>query len=278
MAARVPLDELLPVLAAEARRRMLMLGATFAIIAISALAVGISLPRRYESSTTIVIRQSEAAAALPGDRGGHAGTADRVARARELLSSRKVMSELLAADGAKEQRPMVEQDHMIEAIGNHIEIASPGEDRVRISYSDGDPARSLRITRQLGELFVRESLAARERESRGTFDFIDRQAKGYERKLADAEDRLKSYRQAAADTTHAGDGNARVSRLLGQVEQARVELVEHRARESALVARANAGGKRLASPLAPRSHDAMLGTGSHRGLRPALKRSCLSAL
>ena len=235
MAARVPLGELLPVLAAEATRRMLMLGATFAIIAISALAIGISLPRRYESSTTIVLQQGNAATALPGDHAIHAGTADLVARARELLSSRKVLNELVAADGTTEQRSAVEQDSMVEAIGNRIDIASRGEDRVRISYSDGDPARSLRITRQLGELFMRESLAAKERESRGTFDFIDRQAKGYQRKLTDAEDKLQSYRQATAGSAPAGDGNARVSRLHGQVEQARVELVEQRARESALV-------------------------------------------
>lgn len=235
MAARVPPGELLPVLAAEAGRRMLMLGATFAIIAMSALAIGISLPRRYESSTTIVLQQSNAAVALPGDHAITAGSADLVARARELLSSRKALNELATADGTTEQRSAVEQDRMIEAIGNRIDVASPGDDRVRISYSDSDPARSLRITRHLGELFVRESLAAKERESRGTFDFIDRQAKGYQRKLVDAEDKLKSYRQASADAAHAGDGNARVSRLHGQVEQARVELVEQRAREGALV-------------------------------------------
>lgn len=235
MAARVPLGELLPVLAMEARRRMLMLGATFAIIAIGALVIGISLPRSYESSTTIVIQPSGIATALPGDRAVDAGTADRVARARELLSNRKVMLELLAADGVAEQRSAVEQDRAIEAIGDRIEIASPGDDRVRIGYSDGDPARALRITRQLGELFVRESLAAKERESRGVFDFIDRQAKAYQRKLADAEEKLKSYRESA-DAAHADDGNARVSRLLGQVEQARVALVEQRAREGALVA------------------------------------------
>ena len=235
MTARVPPGELLPVLAAEAGRRMLMLGATFAIIAISALAIGIGLPRSYESSTTIVLQRGNAAAALPGDHAIPAATADLVARARELLFSPKVLNELVAADGSTEQRSAVEQDRMIEAIGNRIDITSPGDDRVRISYSDGDPARSLRITRHLGELFVRESLAAKERESRGTFDFLDRQAKGYQRKLTDAEDKLQSYRQATADSGRAGDGNARVSRLHAQVEQARVELVEQRAREGALV-------------------------------------------
>lgn len=234
MAERVTLGELLPALAAEARRRMLMLGATFAIIAISVLAVGIGLPRRYESSTTIMLQPSNAAAALPGDHATNAGAAERIAHARELLSSRKVLNELVATDGTAEQRSAVEQDRMIEAIGNRIDVTSPGDDRVRISYSDSDPARSLRITRQLGELFVRESLAAKELESRGTFDFLDRQAKGYQRKLADAEDKLEGYRQAGADTARAGDGNARVKSLLGQVQQARIELVELRAREDAL--------------------------------------------
>ena len=236
MTAKFPPGELLPVLATQARRHMLALGVTFAVIAIGALAIGIGLPRWYEASTTIVIEPSRVASALPGDRAVPADAADRVARARELLANRKAMDEVLAADGATEPRSAVEQDRMIEALGERIDITSPRDDQVRIRYRDGDPARAVRITRQLGELFMRERLAAQERESRSVFEFIDGQVTAYQRKLADAEDKLKSYREAATDAARANDGNARVSQLLGEVEQARRALAEQRAREDALAA------------------------------------------
>jgi hypothetical protein len=64
---------------------MLMLGVTFAIIAIGALAIGIGLPRSYESSTMIVLQPSSIATALPGERAVPVAAADRVARARTAL-------------------------------------------------------------------------------------------------------------------------------------------------------------------------------------------------
>ena len=56
--AMVPMGELVPVLLTEARRRKLALGTMFAIIAIAALVIGVSLPRKYESSTTILVQES----------------------------------------------------------------------------------------------------------------------------------------------------------------------------------------------------------------------------
>ncbi|WP_395679348.1 hypothetical protein [Dokdonella sp.] len=263
MTDKVPLGELLPVLATEARRRMLVLGATFALIAITALVIGIGLPRRYESSTTLVLEPSRIATALPGDRAVPAGSVDHVARARELLANRKVIDEVLAADGAAAQRSAAEQDQMVEALGERIEITSPRDDQVRIRYRDDDPLRALRITRQLGELFVRERLAAQERESRSVFDFLDRQVKAYQRKLTDAEDKLKSYREAADAVTPANDGKARVSQLLDQVERARRELVEQRAREDALATQ-------LAEPSAAPATDTAPATSSYEELRDKL--------
>jgi uncharacterized protein involved in exopolysaccharide biosynthesis len=268
MTTRVPLDELLPILAMELRRHMLMLGTVFAIIALATLAIGISLPRWYRSSTTILVQESGVSAALTD---GHAeGAASAVAHARELISSRKVMNEILAAGDGPEQHATLDQDRMIEAIASRIEIVtSPRERRVRIDYRDEDPARSLRITRRLAELFVREGLAARERESRTALDAIDSRVKAYRRKLTDAEDTLETYRKAAAGASPADDDNARISRLLGRIEQARIELMEQHAREGALVARLSDAAQPPATP--PQQQPADAGAVAHEASYEALR-------
>ena len=91
MTAMAPLGELLPVLATEARRRMLTLGTMFAVIAIAALAIGVTLPRKYESSTTILVQESNIVTGLMEGRVVATGVADRASIAREVIFSRKVM-------------------------------------------------------------------------------------------------------------------------------------------------------------------------------------------
>jgi polysaccharide chain length determinant protein (PEP-CTERM system associated) len=240
-ASMVSLGELAPVLVTEARRRMLTLGTLFAVIALAALVLGATWPKKYESSTTILVQESNIVTGLMEGRAVATTVADRASIAREVIFSRKVMGEILVIGGwmAKQPTPSpIEQDRMIESITNRTKIASPRDNLIEITYSDGDAERSFKITQRLAELFIQESLAAKERESRNAFDFINGQVESYHAKLTDAEDKLKAYREANVDARPGGeaDSNARISQLRGQVEQARMEAMEQHSREGALVA------------------------------------------
>jgi len=237
--ALTAIGDLLPVLAKEARRRKLALGTIFAVIALAALAVGIALPRKFESSTTILVQESNIVTGLMEGRAVATGIADRAGIAREVIFSRKVMNDILAAGGWMERKPPpspVEQDRLIENITNRTEITSPRDNLIQIAYSDSDPERAFKVTERLAELFIQESLAAKERESRNAFEFIDGQVQSYHKKLTDAEEKLKNYREANIDARPGGeaDSNARIVQLRNQVEQARLELMEQRSRQSAL--------------------------------------------
>lgn len=236
-----PIGELVPILVTEARRRMITLGTLFAVIALAALAIGATWPKKYESSTTILVQESNIVTGLMEGRAIATGVANRASIAREVIFSRKVMNDILVVGGWMAHKPPpspVEQDRIIEAITNRTKIASLSDNLIQINYSDGDAERSYRITERLAELFISESLAAKERESRNAFDFISGQVDAYHKKLTDAEDKLKAYREANVDARPGGeaDSNARITQLRGQVEQARMDLMEQRSRESALVA------------------------------------------
>jgi polysaccharide chain length determinant protein (PEP-CTERM system associated) len=234
----VPMGELVPVLLTEARRRKLALGTMFAVIAIAALVIGVSLPRKYESSTTILVQESNIVTGLMEGRAVATGVADRASIAREVIFSRKVMNEILGAGGWLDKQPSaIEQDRMIEAITDRTKITSPRDNLIQITYADNVPERSFHVTQRLAEMFIQESLAAKARESRNAFEFINGQVESYHKKLTDAEDKLKAYREANVDARPGGeaDSNSRIAQLRSQIEQARLELMEQRSRESSLV-------------------------------------------
>lgn len=126
----------------------------------------------------------------------------------------------------------------MERIKDATQVTSPRPELVQITYRDSDPQRTFSVTKHLAELFIEESRATKERESREAFEFIDNQVSDYHKKLTSAEEGLLKYRSENADAQagSAADANARISALRTQVEQARTNLMEQRSRESALVA------------------------------------------
>jgi polysaccharide chain length determinant protein (PEP-CTERM system associated) len=237
--AMVPMAELVPILSSEARRHDRTLGILFALIALLALLVGVLWPRKYEASTTILVQESNIVTGLMEGRAVATGVTDRASIAREVIFSRKVMDDILATGGWMAQRPppsAVEQDRLIESIEGRTRIASPRDNLIQITYSDSTPERAFKVTQRLAELFIRESIATKERESRNAFDFIDSQVEAYRQKLASAEDKLKAYRDANPDARPGSetDANTRIGQLRTQVEQSRMEVMEQHSKEAEL--------------------------------------------
>ena len=234
-----PLIDMLPMFLKEGRRHGLILTFIFAIIAIAALTAGLLWPKSYVASTTILAQSSDIIAPLLEGRAVPTGVTDRAGLARQVVFSRKVLTEAMQAGGWMESQPSpVEQERIMERIKDATQVTSPRPELVQITYRDSDPQRTFSVTKHLAELFIEESRATKERESREAFEFIDNQVSDYHKKLTSAEEGLLKYRSENADAQagSAADANARSSALRTQVEQARTNLMEQRSRESALVA------------------------------------------
>ena len=233
----VPLNEMAPIVIAEGRRHAVALVLVFATIALVALVVGLLWPKTYTSSTTILAQKSDIIQPLLEGRAVPTGVSDRVSIAKQVIFSRKTLGEILETGGWIAEHPdPIMQDRMMESIKNRTAISSPRESLVQISYRDSDPDRAFKVTQRFAELFIQESLATKERESREAYEFIDSQVEDYHKKLTDAEDNLKKYRAANVDA-HPGseaDTNSRISTLRGGVEQARLNIMELRSTETAL--------------------------------------------
>ncbi|MCY7353505.1 MAG: hypothetical protein LH470_00155 [Lysobacter sp.] len=234
----MPLTELLPILLQEGRRHALAMVLMFAAIALLTLLAGLYLlPKNFVASTTILAQESGIIQPLLEGRAVATGVTDRAGMARQVIFSRKVMEDILGTGGWLQDNPSpVQRDRLMEQIQDRTTITGPREDLVQISYRDSDAERTFKVTERLGTLFINESLAAKERESREAYEFIDNQVQGYHRKLTEAEDNLQAYRSRNADAQpgSATDVNTRIASLRTQVEQTRMSMLEQQSRQTAL--------------------------------------------
>lgn len=233
-------NELVPILLIEARRHRLALAATFATVALLTLAVGLLiLPKNYVAATTILARESDIIQPLLEGRAVATGVVDRAGMARQVIYSRRVLEDALKTGGWLEDNPTpVQQDRLIEDLKGRIAITSPRPNLVQITYRDNDAKRTYQVTERLGAMFIKESLAAKGRESREAYEFIDSRVSDYHNKLLEAENNLRDYRARNADAQPGSvtDVNTRITSLRTQVEQTRMALLEQRSRESSITA------------------------------------------
>ena len=228
---------LIPVIRHELKRHAVWYAGIFAALALSALVIGILLPKKYASTTTILVEQSNIITPLMEGRAVATSVANRAAIAREVAFSRKVMNEILAVGGWMEKNPSpLAQDKLIEEITGRTIMSNPRDNLIQIRYVDSDAKRAHQVTERLADLVISESLATKENESREAYDFINTQVEQYHKKLTDAESALEAYRNSNPDARPgiSVDVNARIGELRRQVETSKLDLIDLRSEESVL--------------------------------------------
>jgi polysaccharide chain length determinant protein (PEP-CTERM system associated) len=229
--------EQVPVLLGEARLRRLPLVVVGCVLALAALAAGIVWPKTYVASTTVLVQEDNIIQPLMEGRAVATTVVDRARIAREVIYSRKILGAVLEEAGmlADQPGPAV-LERRLEDLRGATEVRGAGENLIQITYRDSDPERTFRVTRRLAELFIAESLEAKESESREAYEFIAARVEEYHAKLIAAEERLKAFRGENLDARPgtATDVNTRVGELRQRIEQAQTELSELQMREQTL--------------------------------------------
>lgn len=233
----VPFAGVVPAMLGEARRRKLTLGVIFAVIALLALAVGMAWPKKYEASVTILAQESSIITPLMEGAATATANKNRAGIARDVIFSRRVLDDVLAQGGWLADDPSpVQKDKIIEGIKSRTRIVNSRDNLITISYFDADPQRAFVVTRAFGQLFISESLASKQRESREAYEFINSQVEAYRTKLTDAETKLKAYRDGNADARPGSevDTNARIGQLRVQIENNRMDYMQKQSQAAAL--------------------------------------------
>lgn len=147
--------------------------------------------------------------------------------ARTLISRPNVERLMDSPDIGLAPEDATDRERMVIRLMEKIKVAPSGSGNLyNISYRDTDPERARRLVERLVQLFVDSSVGTKSRDSAEASRFIDQQIAEYEKKLVDAENRLKEFkiRHFGVSGVSNQDYFARMSELADQVTRLRVEL------------------------------------------------------
>ena len=225
-------------LLAEFRRQKVRIVMMFTVVSLAMLAVGIYVPKRYESSSTIQIGEKNIIEPLMEGRAVQTDVRSFGRNAHEIISSRRVLTEILETGGWDlAQLSPVQVEVLMENIVDRTRVQNVGANLLKISYADSDPERAFKVARRLSELFIHESTEAKRKESREAFQFIQSQVQQYHQKLLEAERKLKEFRSGSSDALPGSqtDVDNRISQLRQQISETRLRLSEEQEREKSIL-------------------------------------------
>jgi uncharacterized protein involved in exopolysaccharide biosynthesis len=169
------------VIVAARRRWKLILIPTVLVATLSAVAVYMQ-PRRYESSTTILIRPDKTLNPITGYQVALAYE-EQSRNFNEILWSRTVLQALADSLGLTKDAETEAQRLTIAQSLNGNFTTNLGSGFFRITYRDTDPGRAQRAAQALANLFIQTKLNFDDRQNALTVQFYERKVQEYRKNL-----------------------------------------------------------------------------------------------
>jgi polysaccharide chain length determinant protein (PEP-CTERM system associated) len=184
-----------------ARRRWFIL-VPFCLAMVVGIFLSIYLPKKYESSTLILIRPAN----VPDRYVQSIVTADIETRintiSQQILSRtnlEKIIDQFHLFQGSEGADVFMEDK--IASLRNRITVEvsrthrRADADAFSITFMDQDPQKAMRVTNGLANAFIDENLKVREAQAVGTSDFLEAELETTRKRLAVVEEKLKEYRR-----------------------------------------------------------------------------------
>ena len=183
---------------------------------VGAIAAGIvvRMPDRYEASARIFVDTQSILKPLMSGLTVQPNVEQQVMMLSRTLISRPNVEKLIRmADLDLKIQGKREQEALIDELMRTLAIQSLGRDNLyTIVYRDTDPAKAQRVVQALVSIFVESSLGDKRQDSDSALKFIDEQIRNYEKKLEDAENRLKDFKLRNVEL-NSGEGRSGIDKL-----------------------------------------------------------------
>ena len=183
---------------------------------VGAIAAGVILriPDRYEASARIFVDTQSILKPLMSGLAVQPNIEQQVMMLSRTLISRPNVEKLVRmADLDLSIKGKAEQDALIDGLMTSLKIQSVGRDNLYLlSYRDTEPAKAQRVVQALVSIFVESSLGDKRQDSDSARKFIEEQIRNYEKKLQDAESRLKDFKLRNMEL-QVGEGRSGVDQL-----------------------------------------------------------------
>lgn len=246
------------------RRKWILLLPFFSVTLIS-FAGSFFLPRQYKSSTIVLISESRLLSRslenlVPGTSpalSSRERREERLATITNQIVSSGFLRRLLynlnlnqnprvikEARKLKPKFPEISQEELAEKIlidelRKNIRVSFRGENLVEITIYSDDPKLAADMAKNLAQIFIEESLRYELLGVRGALDFSDEQLAIYKKRLEEAENRLREYKESAlknaVDQSVISDTN--MNAIVSVIDATKLEIKELEGQKNSLKGR-----------------------------------------
>ncbi|MFT6733290.1 MAG: polysaccharide chain length determinant protein (PEP-CTERM system associated) [Polaribacter sp.] len=186
------------------------------------------LPQVFTSSATIIVEDRNIIAPLMKGTAQTSVLTEPLKLAKTMMSSRTTLREVLDIGGwIKEDTPQKDVDNLIENMRTRTDISNTGKKIIHINYKDREAQRAYIATKAMSEIFIRESILLKQKDSENAYNFINDQSEIYHKKLIGADRAIKAFREKNVDSTPGAMrvANERVLALTRQIEDLDIEIL-----------------------------------------------------
>jgi polysaccharide chain length determinant protein (PEP-CTERM system associated) len=195
----------------------------------SAVAIFVT-PDQYLASARIYVDTDSVLKPLLSGLIVQANTEQQVAILSRTLISRPNVEKLIRmADLDLNLKSPSGKEALIESVTKTLKIKGVGRDNLYIlEYRDPDPEKARRVVQSLTTIFIESSLGSKSGDTDSARKFINEQVSIYQKKLEEAENRLKKFKLQNIELRldDSQGSSTRILDLSTQLSQARLELRE----------------------------------------------------
>lgn len=229
---------------------------------VGALAAGVILriPNQYEATARIYVDTQSILRPLMSGLAVQPNIEQQIMMLSRTLISRPNLEKLIRmADLDLDVKNKAQQEALIDTLADTLKIQGLGRDNLyTISFRDPDPNKSQRVVQALVSIFVESSLGDKRQDTDSARKFLEEQIHNYEKKLEEAENRLKEFklRNIELAASEGKSGIDRLGELSSQLNVARLQLREAEQSRDA-IRRQIAGEEPVLLPDAPGSESSV---------------------
>jgi len=167
---------------------------SFVIISLAVLSIGVIWPKQYKAESLIYVDNRNVITPLMQGAAVSGESQDIARNAKEIILGSNIINKVLEYGGwlDKDSTP-VEREKIIEEIKKKTTIKKVGDSLIRIEFTDKDPVRAYRTTKNMAQNFVDVGKSNKIQESRSAYDFIEKQAAEYLEKLTSVDKKIKDF-------------------------------------------------------------------------------------
>jgi len=211
------------------RRRWLGLIVAWIVGAVGVVAV-LRIPDKYEASARIYVDTQSILKPLMSGLAIEPNLDQQIMILSRTLISRPNVEKLIRmADLDLNIKSKPAQEALADDLMKSLTIKSTSRDNLyTLAYNDPEPERAKRVVQSLASIFVESSLGDKRKDTDSAKKFIDDQIQVYQKKLEEAENRLKEFKLKNI-STQAADGKdyfGRIGEVSAVLERSKLELRE----------------------------------------------------